>query len=512
MDEVLGAYQRFFRTDLADPAIQARRAADREAEGAARALALFHAAARRVPAYRDFLARQGCDPARIQTPAAFAQVPVMDKRNYLTQYPLPDLCWDGNLSALHMISVSSGSTGKPFFWPRGIEQELATSISFEEIYRHTFRAHERKTLVVVCFAMGTWIAGTFTYQATALLAQKGYPLTLVTPGVNRDEILRAVQELGPHFDQVVLAGYPPFVKDVLDAGRAAGLDWSAYRIKMIWAGEVFSEEWRAHTHELAGSVDPFTTSAALYGSADAAVLGHEWPLSVAVRRFLAAHPAHAAALFGAPRLPSLLQYDPGLRYFETVGGELVFSAAMGTPLIRYNIHDTGGVLACADVLAWCRAPGGDPLAAGRAGGDGGPVPDLPFVYVFGRSDFTISFYGANIYPENVQAGLEDGRVHDRVTGKFVMYVTHDARQRERLRIHVELGPGGTPEGAADLATRLAAVIPEQVRRQNSEFAHYVSPEAQVPDIVLHRRGDPAWFAPGLKHRYTRPPEAAPGSP
>jgi phenylacetate-CoA ligase len=508
MDDVLAAYRRFFSTDLEDPAAQAQSGAAREHAGAARALALFHEAARRVPAYADFLTRQGCDPTRIQAPADFAQVPVMDKRNYLTQYPLPDLCWDGNLSALHMISVSSGSTGKPFFWPRGIQQELATSISFEEIYRHTFRAHERRTLVVVCFAMGTWIAGTFTYQATALLAQKGYPLTLVTPGVNRDEILRAVRELGPRFDQVVLAGYPPFVKDVLDAGRAAGLDWAAYHIKMIWAGEVFSEEWRAHTHALAGSPDPFTTSAALYGSADAAVLGHEWPLSVAVRRTLAAQPDLAAAVFGEPRLPSLLQYDPGLRYFEQVGGELVFTAPMGTPLIRYNIHDSGGIIPCAELLTACRARGGDPAADLRAVGYTGPVPDLPFVYVFGRSDFTISFYGANIYPENVKAGLEDARVRDRVTGKFVMYVTHDAAQRERLRVHVELVPGLAPDAAPDLAPLLSLVIPEQVRRQNSEFANYASAEAQVPDIVLHPTGDPTWFAPGLKHRYTRPPDAA----
>jgi phenylacetate-CoA ligase len=505
MDDVLAAYQRFFSTRLEDGTGQDGGATEREAAGAARALALFHAAARRVPAYGDFLARQGCDPARIQTSADFAAVPVMDKRNYLTQYPLPDLCWDGNLSALHMISVSSGSTGKPFFWPRGIHQELATSISFEEIYRHTFRADERRTLVVVCFAMGTWIAGTFTYQATALLAQKGYPLTLVTPGVNRDEILRAVRELGPQFDQVVLAGYPPFVKDVLDAGRAAGMDWSAYQIKMIWAGEVFSEEWRAHTHELAGSPDPFTSSAALYGSADAAVLGHEWPLSVAVRRVLADQPDLAAAVFGEPRLPSLLQYDPELRYFEPVDGELVFTAPMGTPLIRYNIHDTGGLVPCADLLARCRAGGRDPLADLRAAGTSGPVPDLPFVYVFGRSDFTVSFYGANIYPENVKAGLEDVRVRDRVTSKFVMYVTHDAERRERLRIHVELVPGLAPDRAADLRPLLAHVIPEQVRRQNSEFANYAPPEAQVPEIVLHAAGDPAWFAPGLKHRYTRPP-------
>ena len=39
----------------------------------------------------------------------------------------------------------------------------------------------------------------------------------------------------------------------------------------------------------------------------------------------------------------------------SLGGELVFTAPMGTPLIRYNIHDTGGILPCAELLAQCRA-------------------------------------------------------------------------------------------------------------------------------------------------------------
>jgi phenylacetate-CoA ligase len=502
--EVIEAYRRFFTAPPpAAPPPDGEQAT--VPAGAEEALALFHEAARRVPAYAHFLAAQGCDPTTIRTPADFARVPIMDKANYLRQYPLPDLCWDGDLSRLHMISVSSGSTGQPFFWPRGFRQELATAGNFEEIYRYIFQAHERRTLVVVCFAMGTWIAGTFTYQATALIAQKGYPITLVTPGLNRDEILRAVRELGPYYEQVVLAGYPPFVKDVLDAGRAAGIDWAAFHIKMIWAGEVFSEEWRAHVLEIAGSDNPLAATAALYGSADAAVLGHEWPLSVAIRRFAAAHPDLAHEVFGEARLPSLLQYDPRARYFEQIGGELVFTAPTGTPLIRYNIHDNGGILSCAQLVAWCRSEGYDPEADLAA--HGCPVaPDLPFVYVFGRSDFTISFYGAKVYPENVKTGLEDPRVREAVTGKFVMYTTYDAQQCERLAIHVELAPGQAPDTAADLLALLGTVLPEHLRRQNSEFANYTPADAQAPFIQLHATGDVAWFAPGLKHRYTRPPE------
>ena len=43
----------------------------------------------------------------------------------------------------------------------------------------------------------------------------------------------------------------------------------------------------------------------------------------------------------------------------------------------------------------------------------------------------------------------------------------------------------------------------QLRRLNSEFAHYVPPEYQAPQITLLPAGDPDYFPPGVKHRYTR---------
>jgi phenylacetate-coenzyme A ligase PaaK-like adenylate-forming protein len=142
-------------------------------------------------------------------------------------------------------------------------------------------------------------------------------------------------ELAPHFEQVVLLGYPPFVKDVVDTGLAAGFDWSRHTVKLVLAGEVFSEEWRDLMAERAGLGDPTRDSVSLYGTADAGVLGNETPLSVTIRRFLAARPELARELFGDSRLPTLVQYDPGSRYFESHDGTLLFSGENGIPLIRY---------------------------------------------------------------------------------------------------------------------------------------------------------------------------------
>jgi len=120
------------------------------------------------------------------------------------------------------------------------------------------------------------------------------------------------------------------------------------------------------------------------------------------------------------------------------------------------------------------------------------------VYVFGRSLFTVSFFGANIYPENITVGLEQPGISDSVTGKFVLETYEDADRDRQLRITVELAPGREADPSL-----LATAIRDQLLRLNSEFAHYVPAERQLPEVRLRPAGDPEYFPVGVKHRYTR---------
>jgi len=472
---------------------------DPEAAGA-RALELFHRVARSVPAYRDFLGGHGVDPAEIRTAADFGRLPLMTKENYHWRYPIARRCRDGRLESCDMIAVSSGSTGQPTYWPRFLADELAVASRFEQIFHDSFDADRKPTLAVVCFPLGTWVGGLYTASCCRHLALKGYPVTVVAPGNDKEEILRVAPELAPAFSQTVLLGYPPFLKDVIDTGIGRGVNWASLGVKLVLAGEVFSEEWRDLVGSRAGMGRPARDSAALYGTADAGVLGNETPLSITIRRFLARTPHAARALFGQSRLPTLVQYDPLSRFFEARDGTLLFSGDNGVPLIRYHIADEGGILSHQDMLAFCADHGFDPLAD-LGGGRG--APPLPFVYVFGRSHFTVSFFGANIYPENVAAGLEQPAVSGWVTGKFVLQVAEDADRDRHLNIAVELAPGehGNP-GRQELA---AESIRAQLRRLNSEFAHYVPEDYQAPRVTLLPAGDPHYFPRGVKHRYTREP-------
>jgi phenylacetate-CoA ligase len=463
-------------------------------------LALFHDVAAHVPAYRAFLTEHGISDNSIQTFEDFAKLPLITKDNYHSRYPLAELCQNGQLDACDTIAVSSGSTGKPTFWPRFLTDELQIATRFEQIFHDSFYADTRRTLAVICFTLGTWVGGMYTTNCCRYLASKGYPITVITPGNNKEEIFRVVQELGTAFEQVVLLGYPPFLKDVIDSGIARGMEWQRYQIKLVMAGEVFSEEWRDLVGERVGSKNPCYDSASLYGTADAGVLGNETPLSICIRRFLAEHPDAARALFGESRLPTLVQYDPFSRFFEVQEGTLLFSGDNGIPLVRYHISDNGGLISYDAMLQFLAEWEFDPVAALRQQGGRG-IHQLPFVYVFGRSNFTVSYFGANIYPENVTVGLEQPVIREWVTGKFVLQVKEDADHNRFLSVVVELAP--RVEESEEKREAIASSILSQLLRLNSEFANYVPAQYQMPQVMLTPTGDPEYFPIGVKHRYTR---------
>ena len=169
-------------------------------------------------------------------------------------------------------------------------------------------------------------------------------------------------------------------------------------------------------------------------------------------------------------------------------------------MIRYHIADEGGLIDYPAMLGFLARHGFDPRACLGDGARG--ARPLPFVYVFGRSHFVVSYFGANVYPENVTVGLEQSEVREWVTGKFVMQVREDPERNRFLWVVVELAAGeAANEERKDTA---AAAILRALMRLNSEYANYVPAAYRTPSVDLRTTADPEWFPAGVKHRYTRP--------
>lgn len=457
-------------------------------------------AAHDVPAYRSFLSTHGLTPETLST-VPWLDLPVMTKENYISVYPLAERCLFGSLLEADTFAVSSGTTGAPTIWPRSLADELDSSFSFESVIRN-FEADKLRTLMVVAFPLGIWIGGMHSTSTLRLLANKGFPIAVITPGANIEEIARAIVGLAASFEQVVLVGYPPFLRDVLASKLPAGA-WASVVPRLIMAGEAFTEEWRDRVHELAGRKDTLRSSASVYGTADAGVLAFESPVSIQIRRLASDSTELCKQLFGQPRLPALMQYDGAQVHFEEHNGELLFSKVSTLPLVRYNIGDQGGVYTPVGLAARLQAAlsegiisfSGDLIAATEHA-------QHPFVYLFGRSDSTVSFFGANIYAEHVSSAINKSPAAARLTGRFYMETLDAPTGGKQLRVVVETREGTTPDD--DDSEALRTHIEDTLRTVNSEYKNYVPRERQRIALKLVPFGADALFSRKGKQKYSNP--------
>jgi phenylacetate-CoA ligase len=468
--------------------------------GEKKALDLFHVAATRIPAYKDFLTKANIVHEKIKTYEDFTKyVPLTDKKNYITQYPLAQLCLDGDIFHNSVISVSSGSTGEPFFWPRGPLQDKDNTELLRRIYDY-LEMNRKKTLLVLCFSMGTWAAGTIMAIASINYSDKGNPVSVLTPGIEKTGAISAIKKLAADYEQVVVGGYPPFAKDVIEEGRRGGINWAKLSTKLMMSGEAFSEEWRDYILGKVASKDPFYGSANVYGAADVGIIGYETPLSILLRRTYNKAPAAMKQFFGTEILPSLLQFDPLKRHLEIQNEELIVTSNSGIPLIRYNLKDTGGIVSVDEAIA----PIHDKVMIGAARhGIDTKAWDYPLVYLNGRKDFTITIYGLNVYPENIKAALIDRRVRLTATGRFTMAAVSDKDMNQTFELNVELAQEvvARPEDQ-DIIER---VVLEKLIKLNSEFRklYEVMGDKVRPHVHLIQFGDPNYFARGVKHKWAK---------
>ncbi len=466
--------------------------------GQKRAIALFHAAAEYVPAYKKLLLEHGINPASVKTFDDFVSiVPIIDKESYIQKYPLRERYWHGQLSNADMIVASSGTYGKkPTMWPRSQILEAQAYLDHELAMAEMFELEKKSTLVVICFAMGMHIAGTITMQSMIHLSKRGYPLSVMTPGYTTDDILSIVKELSGSYDQTVLAGYPPYMKEVVDQGYMKGIDWKKINTRFVFAAEGFNESWRTYMGELTNS-DPLTDFLSIYGSADAAAMAQETFTSIAIRRKILANKDMRTGLFNSQRLPALFQYYPEHKYIEAVDGEIVITATAGIPLVRYNIHDQGGIVSAVDVRKQRELSAELERLESQ-----NQATKLPFVYVFGRKNQMAVLYGANIYLEHVRHAAESRSIREYLSGKIILVTKEDDRNDQRLYIEMECSQDISP--SEDMEKEIQKKIEEVLLDMNSEYrvVRQSIGEKAMPIIKLHVHGSEQFHQKGMKHKWT----------
>lgn len=484
--------------------LKERSSLDWKKQGERFALNLFHAMAERVPAYVDMLKKHKIRAESITTIADFQELPLLDKENYLRAYPRSALCWDGAFpEKAWTICATSGSTGEPFYFPHTLAQDAQYACIAEVYLRTNFQIHTKRTLYINGFPMGMWIGGVFTYKAISMIAERGnYALSIINPGLHKEEIIRAVLKLGGEFDQVIIGSYGPFLKDILDDGIREGVDWKKYNLGFIFSAEGFSEKFRDYVLAIAGKKDDLLATLNHYGTVDLGTMAYETPLAILARRLALKRSVVYRELFDdSIRLPTLAQYVPSLFYFEEVSRILVCSAASGLPLVRYNLKDVGGVYTHTELAHRFENRGVYLTTELASRGLDHTHWNLPFVYVYERDDFSVSFYAFQIYPTTVRRALEQSVLHTKVTGKFSMRVVYDKNKNQQFEVHIELKKGGIPNKS--LAEEISQHVLRQLLKESTEYRETFREKSHriAPRVVLWVYEHEQFFRPGIKQKW-----------
>ena len=474
-----------------------------ERAGEAKALRLFRAMAERVPAYKDFLKKHKVRPESIKTIKDFTQIPQTTKENYIKKYSAAQRSWDGTLAGHTILALSSGTSGEPTMWPRGAAHEREALLIHELLLTDLYKVDTYRTLMVIGFPMGMYVSGVATTIPSLLAAFKHPNLTIATIGYNKESALELVKTVGVDYEQVLLVGHPFYVKDLIETGSSRGIEWEKLNVRTMMCSEGFNELWREYVAGTAGIKDASTSVFNTYGSSEFLLVGLETPLSIRIRAAAEKVSGLSASVFGTNLTPNLFQYNPLMRYLEVdPTGDLLVTADTGIPLVRFNQHDAGGIISQKEMYTRLGDNAKDVLKKGE------PAWNLPFVTLYDRSDRTLVFYAANIYPEHISAALNSSNLLSKLTGRFEMEKKPLINMDQYMEIHIEMREEVLPEEIVvpTLQQHIVKTL-EQVNREYL-FLRGNLKKDMLPKITLHPHGSAPHFDRAGKPRFIVPAVAS----
>lgn len=449
----------------------------RVALGRVRAVRTFRFASKRVPAYQKFLSDKSFNGPKVTfSNASLADIPEMDKDSYINVFPLTDKLIDGILPTRGvMFDESSGSSGKPTSWVRGPKErriiQRIMQVAFHEYIE------DRQPIVINTFSMGAWATGLNTTLCLVGVTR------VKSTGPDITKVIDTLLELGSEHDYVI-AGYPPFLKQVADH---PAIDWAKYRIAGIYGGEGVSEAMRAEL------LTKYTDVVGSYGASDLEInIAHESKFTIALRKALGEDEQLRQAILKQNRgiMPMIFQYNPFDYLFETNDkGELLVTICRTeniSPRIRYNIHDLGHAEDFYKLKNILEKHGRSDILS---------LAELDFgvLFHYGRSDLSVDYNGAVVGPEEVKQIINASKHFARLVQNFRLISYEDNKARKHLLIAVELAKD--VKQPAFKTEEFLEEVTERLRVMNLDFKSALSTATFKPEAKVYTLGtgifDPA---------------------
>ncbi|MFA6302963.1 MAG: hypothetical protein WC627_07505 [Legionella sp.] len=290
------------------------------------------------------------------------------------------------------------------------------------------------------------------------------------------EIRAIANNLNNEKSQIIVAGYPPFLKDLTAFAKEKGYNFADFGAIAIVGGQAMSEAMRDQVIEH-GFQQVFSS----YGASDLDInLGVETDYEVSVRKTIEKNPNLARELYGENKgLPMVFHYDPMNYHVECDDdNNLIFTCARNdrsSPRIRYNLGDKGRIYASSDVQALLT----------KYGMFQQPKTNLPLMFVWGR-DSMVVYNGANLdFTELERAITLDSELKNKVLKKA--FYTHG----DDIEVWLELNDGLALPTDGEMQAHTHAIYHNLVSL-NQDFRFQVDKlddRTPLPMVRFFRRGE-----------------------
>jgi phenylacetate-CoA ligase len=383
----------------------------------------FWKAKRRVPAYAGFLKEQNFDePSFSGFIPNIHEIPETDKESYVKRYSMNERCVNGKIPNTGVIiDESSGSSGTATNWARGTKERGKNAKIIQFCLQKLLG--EKPLFVINAFALGPWATGVNITMSCVKFSK------LKSLGPDRAKIINTIKHFGKDHHYVIM-GYPPFLKQLVDE---SSIEWEKYQVTFVFGGESMTEGMRDHLNRK--GIKKIYSS---LGASDLELnLGAENDFTIGLRRLLRDNSDMRSRLLKFPgALPMIFQYHPADFYFESSpNGELIVSVSRSeyiAPKIRYNIHDKGHVVEMKEIFLLLKELNIDASVLGR------PMTDLPLLFHYGRADMTVSFFGSNIGPTDLQEVIYSLPQFSDIVNSYCIDTQEDNEGNKKLIVSLEL--------------------------------------------------------------------------
>jgi len=383
-----------------------------------------------VPAYKAFLkTRNFSKPSFSGLVPNIHEIPEIDKENYINKFSIDARCVGGEIPTENVIiDESSGSSGTATNWVRGLKERKRNAKMIE--FGMKALVGEDPIFVINAFALGPWATGVNVTMSCVSFSK------LKSLGPEKEKIENTLKQFGEDHKYVIM-GYPPFLKYLVDN---SDIEWKKFNITFIFGGESMSEGMRDYLFQK-GIKKAYSS----LGASDLELnISAENDFTISLRRLLRSNQAlQSKILKHTGALPMIFQYNPTDFLLESSeSGELIVTICRPdyiSPKIRYNIHDRGHTLSLKELYSILNDLNIslDHLEK--------PQTDLPLLLHYGRADMTVSFFGSNISPTDIQEVIYSLPELSKIVNSYNLSVNEDKEGNKKLIISLEVQKGKTTE-------------------------------------------------------------------